>query len=167
VRQTRRSDPNTPTRSPAATSSPYCSTGSVIPTKVARAVAQAREANPALGPQHPDTLASRHLVALLLDRLGQTDEALPIARAVAQAREVNPALGPQHPDTLASRYLVAQLLDRLGQTDEALPIARAVAQASEANPALGPQHPNTLASRNFVADLLARLREKPPNATAA
>jgi hypothetical protein len=114
------------------------------------------EASPAGGPQHPDTLASRYLVAHLLDRLGHTDEALPIARAVAKAYEASPTLGLQHPQTLASRHLVARLLYGLGHTDEALPIARAVAEAS---PALGPQHPDTLASRDFLADLLVLLRQ--------
>jgi hypothetical protein len=44
---------------------------------IARAVANAYEANPVFGPQHPDTLASRYLVAQLLSELGRIDEALP------------------------------------------------------------------------------------------
>jgi hypothetical protein len=64
---------------------------------IARAVADAQEASPALGSTHPHTLASRYLVAQLLDNLGHSDEALPIARAVADAQEASPALGSTHP----------------------------------------------------------------------
>ena len=108
---------------------------------IARAVADAMEANPALGPSHPETLTSRYLVAGILVRLGHCEEALPIARAVADAEEASPVLGPSHPSTLASRLLVAQILGRLGHSEEALPIARAVADAIEANAALGPCTP--------------------------
>ena len=124
---------------------------------IARAVADATEANPALGPSHPETLTSRYLVAGILVRLGHTEEALPIARAVADAREASPVLGPSHPNTLRSRFLVAQILAPLGHSEEALPIARAVAAAEEASPALGPSHPDTLTSRVLVAQILEKL----------
>jgi hypothetical protein len=81
---------------------------------IARAVADAQEASPALGSTHPHTLASRYLVAQLLDNLGHSDEALPIARAVADAQEASPALGSTHPKTLGARSLVAKILNKLG-----------------------------------------------------
>jgi DNA repair protein RadC len=101
-----------------------------------------------LGPAHPSTLSSCCLVALLLDRLGRSDEALRIARAVAEALKKSPSLGPAHPSTLSSRYLVALLLDRLGRSDEALRIARAVFEAMKKSLSLGSAHPSkTLCSR--------------------
>ena len=123
---------------------------------LARATLEAQETIPALGPTHPDTLASRFLVAQILNSLGD-DEALPIARTTLEARETSPALGPTHPDTLASRALVAQILTTLGHDDEALPIARATLEAHETSPALGPTHPDTLVSRSLVANILTRL----------
>jgi tetratricopeptide (TPR) repeat protein len=124
---------------------------------IARAVADAEEASPRLGPSHPKTLASRFLVAQILKRLGRSDEALPIARAVADAEEANPALGPSHPQTLESRFFIAQILKRLGRSDEVLSIAHAVADGCKASPELGPSHPKTLASRFLVAQILHSL----------
>ena len=69
-------------------------------------------AHPDLGPKHPDTLASRYLLAQILDKLGHSEEALPIAQSVADAMTAHPGLGPNHPNTLASRHLLAQILDR-------------------------------------------------------
>jgi hypothetical protein len=43
-----------------------------------------------LGPQHPDTLASRHLLAQVLHALGRSADALPIIEDVKVARQFKP-----------------------------------------------------------------------------
>ena len=60
-------------------------------------MAETHASSPARGPAHPDTLASRALVAQILTALGHHDEALPIVQAVAEAYDAGPALGPAHP----------------------------------------------------------------------
>jgi hypothetical protein len=47
------------------------------------------EAHPSLGPNHPDTLTGRHLVAQILNWLGRDNEALPITQEVAGAMEAH------------------------------------------------------------------------------
>jgi hypothetical protein len=74
---------------------------------LAQGVAEAQEANPSLGPTHPETLWSRYWVAVILDRLGRSREALALAQAVAEAQEANPSLGSTHIDTLLGHGLVA------------------------------------------------------------
>ena len=55
-----------------------------------------------LGPDHPDTLATRHSIALEMAERGDH------AAAEAEYRDVLAArlrvLGPDHPDTLATRH---------------------------------------------------------------
>ena len=76
---------------------------------IAQDVAAKGEQHPDLGPQHPSTLASRHLVAQILHTLGRSDEALAIAQDVAAKEEQHPDLGPQHRSTLNSRRLVERI----------------------------------------------------------
>jgi hypothetical protein len=42
---------------------------------IIRQVVAAQEANPALGPDHPDTLSSRYLLAALLHNVNGSDQA--------------------------------------------------------------------------------------------
>jgi predicted Zn-dependent protease len=115
-------------------------------------VAAKEAASPALGPQHPDTLASRYLLAQVLNDLGRTADALPIIEDVA-AKNASPDRGPQHPDTLASRYLLAQVLNDLGRAADALPIIEDVAAKQAASPEFGPQHRGTRASQHLLAQV--------------
>src|SRR5207248_9634975 len=78
-----------------------------------------------LGPEHPDSLASRRAVAAGLGWLGRWPDALPEYRPVAAARER--VLGPDHPDTLASRNDEAHCLEQLGRGAEAVELYRRVA----------------------------------------
>ena len=53
-----------------------------------------------LGPEHPDTLGSRSILALGYRAAGRTEEANWLDEETLAARER--ALGPEHPDTLTS-----------------------------------------------------------------
>ena len=54
-----------------------------------------------LGPDHPDTLASRNNLAIAYQAAGRLDEAISLHEQTLAARER--VLGPDHPDTLNSR----------------------------------------------------------------
>ena len=71
-----------------------------------RAVLKLREK--VLGPEHPDTLASRNNLAGALYGEGKYAEAEAEYRAVLKLREK--VLGPEHPDTLLSRNDLAWFL---------------------------------------------------------
>jgi tetratricopeptide (TPR) repeat protein len=61
-----------------------------------------------LGPEHPDTLASRHNLASTLNKQGKYAEAEAEYRAVLKLWEK--VLGAEHPNTLSSRNGLAWLL---------------------------------------------------------
>ena len=112
---------------------------------------QARASDPAIGPDHPDTLTSRNGLANVLRDLGRLEDAETEFGAVVEAR--TRVLGPDHPDTLTSRNdLVTILYDRreLAQAESEL---RAVLEARTR--ALGPDHPKTLNSGSDLAMVLA------------
>ncbi|MFI1224905.1 MULTISPECIES: tetratricopeptide repeat protein [unclassified Streptomyces] len=106
-----------------------------------------------LGPDHPDTLASRYETALALSRTGRTEEALAEFARVAEGRER--ALGADHPQTLAARQATARALGRLGRHAEAHQVYEAVLAVRER--VMGPDHPDTLRCRHNLAFNLSRL----------
>ena len=114
---------------------------------------QAKTRNPAIGPDHPDTLTSRSNHADVLLQLGRLKEAEAENRAVGNARAR--VLGPDHPDTLTSRSNHADVLLQLGRLKEAEAENRAVGNARAR--VLGPDHPDTLTSRSNHADVLLQL----------
>jgi DNA-binding MarR family transcriptional regulator len=73
-----------------------------------------------LGPDHPDTLLTRHQVAYYTGVAGDARRALALYRQVAADHER--VLGPDHPHTLASRHGVAYYLGQTGETEEALQV---------------------------------------------
>jgi hypothetical protein len=103
----------------------------------------ARERGRLLGPDHPASLAARHLVGRTLFALDREQDAVPVLHAVALER--TRVLGRRHADTLDSWHLLAGSLYVLGRYAEALPIAGGVAADREAT--LGPDDPLTLESR--------------------
>ena len=117
----------------------------------------AKASDPAIGPDHPDTLDSRSNLARVLaaraDR-ARLEEAEAEYRAVLEAR--TRVLGPDHPDTLDSRSNLARVLaaraDR-ARLEEAEAEYRAVLEARTR--VLGPDHPDTLDSRSNLARVLA------------
>ena len=54
-----------------------------------------------LGGEHPDSLKTRHNIALVLNNQGKHDESLGIYQEVFSIRER--VLGGEHPDTLMTR----------------------------------------------------------------
>jgi tetratricopeptide (TPR) repeat protein len=114
----------------------------------ARALRQALEKmSGGLGPDHPDTLAIRHGLALVLYGRGRYAEAEAEHRAVAAARAR--VLGASHAATLISRDYHALALNELGRRREAEAIFRAVHEQRLRG--LGPAHPHTLRSRTYLA----------------
>ncbi|MCS0638337.1 FxSxx-COOH system tetratricopeptide repeat protein [Streptomyces sp. LP05-1] len=106
-----------------------------------------------LGPDHPDTLASRNNLAGTLGELGHRQEAADLHRETLTASER--ILGPDHPGTLNSRNNLATTLHHLGHHQEAADLHRETLTASER--ILGPDHPGTLNSRNNLAAVLNEL----------
>jgi hypothetical protein len=100
-----------------------------------------------LGPDHPDTLATRHQIALVMAARGE-----PIA-AEAELRDVLAArlrvLGPDHPDTMTTRYEIAERITGQGKHAAAEAEYRDVLAARLR--VLGPDHPDTLTTRQDIA----------------
>jgi tetratricopeptide (TPR) repeat protein len=69
-----------------------------------------------LGPDHPDTLNSRKLVAAAYQAAGRTDEAIALYQQVLADRER--VLGPDHPDTLATSDSLAAACRAAGRPPE-------------------------------------------------
>jgi tetratricopeptide (TPR) repeat protein len=116
---------------------------------------QAKTSDGRLGPEHPDTLASRNDLAGVLRDLGRLEEAEAEHRAVLETR--TRVLGAEHPDTLASRNDLAGVLRDRGRLEEAEAEHRA--EFETRSRVLGLDHPATLASRgNLAAVLRARGR---------
>lgn len=103
-----------------------------------------------LGPEHPETLITRHYIARALSAQGRS------AEAEREYRELIPLneriLGPEHPDTLRSRNNLANALNSQGKHAEAEQENRAVLALKER--VLGPDHPTTLNSRSNLASSL-------------
>ncbi|MBD0745022.1 serine/threonine-protein kinase [Streptomyces sp. CBMA152] len=119
--------------------------------EVHRAVAAEREI--ALGPDHPDTLASQYEVAFTLGRTGRSADALREFGRVAEARART--LGPDHPATLDARQETAYVLGRLGRHFEAHQVYASVLADRER--VMGPDHPATLRCRHNLAFNLGSL----------
>jgi hypothetical protein len=74
-----------------------------------------------LGPDHPNTLATRNNIAYLTGQCGDAREALRLFQALLPDRER--VLGPDHSDTLRTRGDVAYLTGQCGDSGEALLLA--------------------------------------------
>jgi serine/threonine protein kinase/tetratricopeptide (TPR) repeat protein len=99
------------------------------------------------GPDHPDTLASMHMLAISYDAAGRIQEALKVSEDTLQLRKAK--LGPDHPDTLASMGMLAISYWHAGRTEEALKLNEETLQLQKAK--LGPDHPSTLGSMGSLA----------------
>ena len=111
-----------------------------------------------LGPDHPQTLASRNNLAYAYRAAGRLDEAIPLFEQVAadSAR----VLGDNHPDTLSSRNNLAYAYESAGRLKEAIVmLGGALADSLRV---LGPDHPGTFIVRNnlaYVYESAGRLEE--------
>ncbi|MFD5647653.1 tetratricopeptide repeat protein, partial [Streptomyces anulatus] len=108
-----------------------------------------------LGPDHPDTLASRQNLANALHELGEHRQAADLHRETLADRER--ILGPDHPDTLSSGNNLANALSDLGEHQQAADLHRQTLSDSER--ILGSDHPDTLTTRGNLAVALNRLGE--------
>ena len=108
-----------------------------------------------LGPEHPDTLVSRHHMARALWSQGRAVEAEREYRQIIPLSER--LLGPEHPQTLRGRNNLANALLAQGKSAEAEQGYRAVLAIQER--VLGPEHPSTLMSRMNLASALYRQRK--------
>jgi tetratricopeptide (TPR) repeat protein len=93
-----------------------------------------------LGPEHPDTLTSRHGLADAYRGADKLDLALTLCQEVFKLRSLQ--LGPEHPETLDSMCLLACLYLDVGRTDQALPLFQQALDRAKAK--LGPGHPSTI-----------------------
>ena len=104
-----------------------------------------------LGPEHPDTLDSRHRLVYVLSRQTKFAEDVEAeGRAVLKLREK--VLGPEHVDTIVSRYNLGECLVEQGKYAEAETLYREVIRLDER--VLGPEHPNTISARVGLATVL-------------
>jgi serine/threonine protein kinase len=104
----------------------------------------------AMGPENPDTLASRNRLIYVLNEEEKHEEAETEARQVVTLREK--ILGSEHPDTLLSRYNLASALYHGGKYAQAEQFYREVVAADER--VIGPEHPRTLAAHIGLANTL-------------
>ena len=104
-----------------------------------------------LGPDHPDTLATRFSLARELAARGDHAGAEKALRQVLAARQRT--LGREHPDTLATWFAIAQQLAARGDQGDAEKAFQHVFAARQRM--LGPDHPDTLATWFAIAQQLA------------
>ncbi|MEV5689432.1 tetratricopeptide repeat protein [Streptomyces sp. NPDC052164] len=109
-----------------------------------------------LGPDHPDTLTARGMLAPYPGRAGDLDTAA--AAAADLLADCLRVLGPDHPNTLGARVMLAHWRGESG--DAAAAAADLLADCLRV---LGPDHPNTLGARM----MLAHWRGKSGDAAAA
>jgi len=104
-----------------------------------------------LGPDHPDTLATRFSMAREMAACGDHAGAEEEFRAVFAGRQRK--LGPYHPETLIARFSMAQQMAARGNHAGAEEEFRAVFVARQRQ--LGPDHRDTLIARFSVAQQMA------------
>ena len=102
----------------------------------------------ALGPHHPDTLASRNSLAGACRDAGRLDKA--IALYEQNLEDSIRVLGTDHPSTLASRLNLAGAYRASGRLDEAVTLYEQV--FSGRSRVLGPDDHSTLTARDELAD---------------
>ncbi len=101
----------------------------------------------AVGPDHPDTLASRNMLANAYRDAGRIPEAIALHERTLADRERT--LGPDHPQTLASRNNLATAYQDADRADDAVTLLERTLADMERS--LGPDHPDTLASSGNLA----------------
>ena len=105
------------------------------------------QAGEALGPGHPDVLASRNNLAGAYRKAGRLDEAIPLFEQTLKDR--TRILGHHHPDALASRNNLAGAYQEAGRLDEAIPLYEQTLRDNTR--ILGHHHPDPLLTRNNLA----------------
>jgi tetratricopeptide (TPR) repeat protein len=102
----------------------------------------------ALGPDHPDTLASGHRLAYAYLAAGRASEAVSWFQwALAERAR---ALGPDHPGTIAARLNLGRALEAANQHDDAITVLGGAVGDYER--VRGGDHPDTMGARDELAD---------------
>ena len=101
----------------------------------------------ALGPHHPDTLASRNSLAGTYRDAGRLDKAIALYEQTFE--DSIRVLGPDHPGTLTSRLNLAGAYRAAGRLDKAITLYEQV--FSGRSRVLGPDHRSTLTARDELA----------------
>ncbi|WP_007516447.1 tetratricopeptide repeat protein [Pseudofrankia saprophytica] len=118
-----------------------------VPTAVPLLRRAADDRETFLGPDHPDTLASRHHLADAYRRSGRLDDAISLFEANLADR--SRVLGTDHRDTIDSRHHVGIVYQQSRRVHEAVRIyERTLAQAERI---LGVDDPVSLSTRNSLA----------------
>ena len=100
-----------------------------------------------LGPDHPDTLASRNNLAYAYKSVGRLEEAIThLEQVLTDSIRV---LGEDHPLTLTSRNNLAGAYESVARLEEAITLYEQV--LPDRIRVLGEDHPNTLTSHNNLA----------------
>ena len=102
----------------------------------------------ALGPHHPDTLASRLNLAGAYQASGRLDKAITLYEQTLE--DSIRVLGLDHPSALTSRFSLAGAYRASGRLDEAVTLYEQV--FSGRSRVLGPDHRSTLTARDHLAD---------------
>ena len=101
-----------------------------------------------LGPNHPDTLSTRHNLA---HWRGETGDAQGAATALeALLTDMLRVLGPDHPNPLTTRHSLARWRGKAGDAQGAATAYEAL--LTDMLRILGPEHPHTLTTRHNLAD---------------
>ena len=101
----------------------------------------------ALGPHHPDALASRHSLAGAYREAGRLDKAIALYEQTLE--DSIRVLGTDHPSTLTSRLNLAGAYREAGRFDEAITLKKQI--LADAMRIMGPDSPGTSAARNNLA----------------
>ena len=110
-------------------------------------IADAHTEDDAYGPEHPDTLATRHNLARWAGHAGDAAGARDQYAALLPVRER--VQGPEHPETLAARHNLARWAGEAGDAAGARDQYAALLPVYER--VQGPEHPDTLATRDSLA----------------
>ena len=103
----------------------------------------------ALGPNPPDTLASRNNLAGTYRDAGRLDKVIALYEQTLE--DSIRVLGPDHPSTLTSRLNLASAYRDAGRLDEAITLYEQV--FSGRSHVLGPNHRSTLTARDELAGI--------------
>ena len=110
-------------------------------------IADAHTGSDAYGPEHPDTLAARHQLALWTGLAGDAAGARDQFAALLPVRER--VQGAEHPDTLTARHDLARWTGQAGDAAGARDQFAALLPVRER--VLGAEHPDTLTTRHNLA----------------
>jgi tetratricopeptide (TPR) repeat protein len=104
-----------------------------------------------LGPDHPDTLDSKHSLAMAYIERGRHQEAIVLCQEIVESRKAR--LGPDHPETLARLGSLANAYTRAGQWDTSVQLCEQLLEKRQA--LYGPTHPDTLGTLQHLAQCYA------------